>query len=54
MIYKQIINVHLRFLQSPIAERDVTVFLQSVGENVSIFLVPWNENTQYLLKLIVN
>jgi len=53
VIYKQITNVHLSFLQSPIAERDVTVFLQPVGESVSIFLVSWNENIQYLLLNII-
>lgn len=52
MIYKEIANMH--FLQSPIAQKDVTVFLQPVDENVSIFLVSWKENIQYLLKQNVN
>lgn len=30
------------------------MLLQPVGENVSVFLVPWNENIQYLLILNVN
>lgn len=54
VIYKQITNVHLRFFQSSVAEDDVTVFLQPVGASASIFLEPWNENIQYLLKLTVN
>lgn len=52
MIYKEITNMH--FLESLIAQKDVTVFLQPVDENVSIFHVSWNENIQYLLKQNVN